>query len=101
MLAGGLRPLSPAPAAAPAIAPAAASAAVLAAAPAAALDATMSDTVRAIAERSGMDAEAIAGMLSLDVAAVRASLAEQLRLQTAATAIETSDELSEREFRVF
>ena len=41
----------------------------------AALDAEMTETVKTIAERSGMDAVAIAAMLSLDVDAVRAVLA--------------------------
>ena len=35
----------------------------------------MTETVKTIAERSGMDAVAIAAMLSLDVDAVRAVLA--------------------------
>ena len=41
----------------------------------AALDAQMRETVTTIAERSGLDAAAIAAMLSLDVEAVRAVLA--------------------------
>ena len=41
----------------------------------AALDAQMAENVKTIAERSGMDAAAIATMLSLDVDAVRAVLA--------------------------
>ena len=41
---------------------------------AAGLDAAMVDTVKAIAERSGQDAEAIAAMLKLDVEKVRAVL---------------------------
>ena len=41
----------------------------------AALDAQTREVVTTIAERSGLDAAAIAGMLSLDVEAVRAVLA--------------------------
>ena len=51
----------------------------------AALDAEMTDTVKTVAERSGMDAEAIAAMFSLDVAAVRAVLTPQLEPQMADT----------------
>ena len=41
-----------------------------------ALDAGMAETVKIIAEQSGLDADAIAAMLKLDVAAVRAVLGQ-------------------------